>query len=251
MIFIAIIVIISVVVLFGLFMSKKNNLIKENLEAALENQKHLHELELKALRGQMNPHFIHNSLNAIQYYVQRNDVETSEYYLTKFSKLMRLFFDYSNKQHLTIKEEILLLENYLQIEKLRFEEKLDYSIEVEKSLDIEENEIPSMILQPLVENAINHGLFHKKGKGKVCILFKNIGNTGFKVQVIDNGIGIKKSLERNKSLAKNKHSSTVIEERLFLLNESNNWNVNYEIIDRLLIENTNGTKVTLTFNKVN
>ena len=168
---VALLLVFMVIFLFIVFNNRKNKLIKENLENALKNQKQKHELELKALRSQMNPHFVHNSLNAIQYYIQQNDVETSENYLAKFSKLMRQFFDYSRRDSICLTEEISLLENYLQIEKLRFEEKLNYEIKVDTELDIDEESMPPMILQPLVENAINHGLFHKKGKGKVCVVF--------------------------------------------------------------------------------
>ncbi|SDX60337.1 Histidine kinase [Lutibacter oricola] len=243
-------VITTLVILFVTFNNRRNKLIQEKLEHALEHQQKLHDLELSALRNQMNPHFIHNSLNAIQYYVQRNDVETSEFYLTKFSKLMRLFFDYSSRQSITLKEEIALLKNYLQIEKLRFEENLTYTINVDKNLTTEVTEIPSMILQPLVENAINHGLFHKKGIGTLAIEFKEINNKCFLVLIVDNGIGINKSLAKNTSIKKNKHSSSVIEERLNLLKESNNWDIDFKIVDRSINENTSGTIVTLTFNQM-
>lgn len=240
----------TLVILFVTFNNRRNKLIQEKLEHALEHQKKLHNLELTVLRGQMNPHFVHNSLNAIQYYIQRNDVETSEFYLTKFSKLMRLFFDYSSRQSITLKEEIALLKNYLQIEKLRFEKNLAYTIYVDKNLSLESTEIPSMILQPLVENAINHGLFHKKGVGTLTIEFNNINKKCFEVLIMDDGIGINKSLEKNTSIKKTKHSSTVIEERLNLLKESNSWNIDFKIIDRSINEDTSGTSVTLTFNQM-
>ncbi|MGJ8744270.1 sensor histidine kinase [Polaribacter sp.] len=234
-------------------MKRKNRLVQDNLENALKNQQQQHELELKALRGQMNPHFVHNSLNAIQYYIQQNDVETSENYLAKFSKLMRQFFDYSRRKSISLSEEISLLENYLQIEKLRFEEKLDYEIKVDAKLDIEEEYMPPMILQPLVENAINHGLFHKQGNGKICVQFIFINNTSFKVAVIDNGIGLEKAKKLNNSI-KNKnssHSSAVLSERLHFLNESSHWNVTYKIIDRSVQPGKTGTEVSLLFNQKN
>ncbi|MGB1309036.1 MAG: sensor histidine kinase [Oceanihabitans sp.] len=223
---------------------------QQNIEAALLSQKKQHELELKALRGQMNPHFVHNSLNAIQYYIQQNDVETSENYLAKFSKLMRQFFDYSRQQNIRISEEIHLLENYLKMEKMRFEEKLEYVITVDPKLDIEEEQIPSMLLQPLVENAINHGLFHKKGKGLVSIQFLYKNENSFVVKVIDNGIGIQKAKTLNKSIQKENesHSSTVLEERLHFLKQSSNWDISYSIQDRSLSSNTSGTEIILTFN---
>lgn len=250
---IAILVVLSIVFLFMVFNNRKNKLIQENLEAALESQKRQHELELKALRGQMNPHFVHNSLNAIQYYIQKNDVETSENYLAKFSKLMRQFFDYSRQQSISIKEEVSLLENYLQIEKLRFEEKLEYSIIVDPHLDIEEEQIPSMILQPLVENAINHGLFHKKGVGHVSIQFSAINDTSFNVCIIDNGIGINKARTLNTSLKKDNesHSSAVLEERLHFLKESSLWEISYTIKDRSSSNDNgvSGTEIILVFNQ--
>lgn len=251
--FIAILVFLGIffVLLFLVFVKRKNKLMQQNIEAALKSQKKHHELELKALRSQLNPHFVHNSLNAIQYYIQQNDVETSENYLAKFSKLMRQFFDYSRRQNIRISEEISLLKNYLEIEKMRFEEKLEYSIIVDPELDIEEEEIPSMILQPLVENAINHGLFHKKGKGHVSIQFNKISSTCFEVIVIDNGIGINKAKSLNKSIKKptESHSSSVLEERIHYLKQSNKWQINYNIEDRSQKNSVSGTEISLTFNQ--
>ena len=107
----------------------------------------------------------------ILYYIQRSEIDQSENYLVKFSKLIRLFFEYSRRQSITIKEEVDLLNNYLEVEQLRFEDKLQYQIQIDERLDQEEQFIPSMILQPIVENAVNHGLFHKQGKGTVTIAF--------------------------------------------------------------------------------
>ena len=199
----------------------------------------------------MNPHFVHNSLNAIQYYIQRNEVELSEKYLVKFSKLVRLFFEYSRKQHISIKDEVMLLNNYLQIEKLRFEDKLSYTIEVDESIDIEEQLIPSMMLQPIVENAVNHGLFHKKENGLVTVVFKKIKENSFKVIVEDNGIGIIKSKEMFKDSSRNYQSKStdVLEERLGILQQSNNWKIDYKIQDLSEVNTANGTRVTLIFNQ--
>lgn len=222
---------------------------KEQAKAQLD--KKIAGLELQALRSQMNPHFVHNSLNAIQYFVQRNEVEHSENYLVKFSKLVRLFFEYSRKQNISIQEEISLLNNYLEIEKLRFEDKLSYQIKVDKTIDTEEQIIPSMMLQPIVENAVNHGLFHKKENGLVTILFKKINEKSFKVIVEDDGIGINKSKEMYKDSSKNyqSKSSAVLEERLELLQQSNDWKIKYSIQDLSKVNNANGTRVTLIFNQ--
>lgn len=217
----------------------------------LLQERHLAQLELRALRSQMNPHFVHNSLNAIQYYIQRHEVELSENYLAKFSKLIRLFFEYSRKRNLTIKEEVSLLDQYLQIEKMRFEDKLEYTIEVDDSLDTDEQLIPSMILQPIVENAVNHGLFHKNEKGNVLIHFKYIDASTFIVLIQDDGIGINKAKKIYEASSKNyqSRSSAVLQERLELLSQSKDWNISYSIKDRSEMEETTGTNVILTFNQ--
>jgi len=225
--------------------------IKISEEKKANHDKRVAGLELQALRSQMNPHFVHNSLNAIQYYIQRNEVELSENYLSKFSKLIRLFFEYSRKQNISIKDEVALLTNYLEIEKLRFEEKLDFNITVDDKIDIEEQILPCMILQPIVENAVNHGLFHKKEKGIVIIKFIYINPSSFKVVIEDDGIGIDKAKEIYSNSSKNyqSRSTAVLNERLELLKQSKNWNISYSITDKSKINNSTGTKVELVFNQ--
>ena len=221
--------------------------------AKSERAKKVSRLELQALRSQMNPHFVHNSLNAIQYYIQRNEVDLSEEYLTKFSKLIRLFFEYSRKPFITIKKEVDLLENYLQIEKLRFEDKLSYSIHIDKDIEEDIQKLPSMMLQPIVENAVNHGLFHKKENGCVTIRFIYIDETTFQVIIEDNGIGIYKTKELYKSTTNNNQdrSSNVLEDRLELFKTNKEWDITYSIKDKsdLPENNTNetGTLVSLLF----
>ncbi|AGC77616.1 putative histidine kinase transcriptional regulator protein [Nonlabens dokdonensis DSW-6] len=241
---------IGIISLFITFNNRKNQLLQEKLEDQLAAQKRQHNSELNALRSQLNPHFVHNSLNAIQYYIQRNEVEISEDYLTKFSKLMRLFFDYSRKKQITLEEEISFLNKYLQIEKLRFEEKLNYHITVDPQLDTDACLIPTMLLQPMLENAVNHGIFHKPDAGFIEISFKlDDTKKGYQLSIIDDGIGLKKSKElRNKNKASTKaHSSEVIKERISILNDSEEWEINYKIIDRSQESNTTGTAIYMTF----
>ncbi|MBL4746368.1 MAG: histidine kinase [Flavobacteriaceae bacterium] len=246
--FIVLLIISALVFLFVVFNQRKNELIQQKLKEALTHQQKVHELQLNALRSQMNPHFIHNSLNAIQYYIQMNDVETSEKYLSKFSKLMRLFFEYSRRKVISISDEIKLLNNYLEIEKLRFEDKLNYQITIDPLLDIDDEHLPVMILQPIVENAINHGIFHKSTKGTVHIIFKKI-KQGFRISIVDDGIGINKARQLEQALLKphRSHSSIVIEDRLQLLKESKIFDISYRIQDLSEIGKT-GTKVVLDFN---
>lgn len=223
--------------------------IQKKEEAKAQQQKRIVGLELQALRSQMNPHFVHNSLNAIQYYIQRNEVELSENYLSKFSQLIRLFFEYSRRQSITIQEEINLLKYYLEIEKMRFEEKLNYTISVSDEIDQEEQSIPSMILQPIVENAVNHGIFHKNENGEVKINFTYVDENSFQVVIIDDGIGINKSKSLFKTSSKNyqSNSSQVLQERLELLNQSSEWKISFIKDKSELDKSETGTIVTLLF----
>lgn len=243
--FIAILVMISLVLIFGVFLSKKNKLIQEKYQAELASQQQMHAIELQALRSQMNPHFVHNSLNAIQYYIQRNEVEQSEEYLSKFSKLIRAFFELSRKQTITLEEEVHLLDNYLSIEKLRFEDKLHYEITVDDALE-DDTEIPSMLLQPLVENAVNHGIFHKKGSGTIKVEFRALEDDGFQVSVIDDGIGLTAAKELFKKTTKTieNRSTTVLQDRLKLLEYNGKWHIEHRVEE---LQNPVGTAVHLTF----
>lgn len=248
--FVGIFVAIAIVALFVVFSMNKNKMIQSQLKADLEYQKKLNSVQLTALRGQMNPHFVHNSLNAIQYYIQRNEVDISEDYLVKFSKLIRLFFEYSRRQNISIKDEVDLLTHYLQIEKLRFEDKLSYTIEVDENIDQEEQIIPSMLLQPIVENGVNHGLFHKQGPGKIEIKFIHMDEFSFQVLIKDDGIGINKAKEIQRTSSKNyqSRSSQVLQERLELFKQSNEWDIDFKIEDLSDTHNDQtGTLVNLIF----
>jgi len=210
-------------------------------------------LELQALRSQMNPHFVYNSLNAIQYYIQQNEATLSENYLSKFARLIRLFFEYSRKKSITLEEEIELLNNYLEIEKLRFEDHLEYTIHIDEELDLFERVIPSMILQPILENAVNHGIFHKEENGHICIDFKSIDANSFQVKIEDDGIGIKKAQEYSKKSVINyeTNSSDIIFERLEILNQQREWEITYQVQNLFQHKEASGTQVILTFNQLN
>lgn len=236
--------VLSLVILFFGVRKIIRNVRKKAIQKS-EQEKRASELQLLALRSQMNPHFVHNSLNAIQYYIQRNDVELSEKYLTKFSKLIRMFFDYSSMKTITLQKEIELLENYLSIEKLRFEDKITYSIFCDEQLKSENPQIPSMILQSIVENAVNHGIFYLPNNGEIEISFTKIDAKHIKVSIEDNGIGYKESQRRKTDLPVEKRSSRVLQERIRLLNSSGQQ-VEYEIVDKSdLQQNETGTLVTL------
>jgi|GEM_PF-1781239 len=230
----------------GLIFRKVFRNVKRNAEKKAENNRRYSELQLLALRSQMNTHFVHNSLNAIQYYIQRNDVEMSENYLTKFSKLIRMFFEYSSMQNISLQNEIELLENYLLIEKMRFEDKITYEIICNSELKAENPQIPSMILQPIVENAVNHGIFHKKDGGKITVTFSKQDKHTLEVRVDDDGIGYKKAMALNSHRSESeRRSSKVLRERIELLNQSGQ-RIDYKITDKNTSdESQTGTLVVL------
>ncbi len=192
--------------------------------AKLEMQKKLTEFELYALRSQMNPHFVFNSLGAIQYYINNNDFQTSETYLVKFSRLIRQFFELSKEKEIALSEEIKLLTNYLDIEKLRFREKLSYRLKLPDDMDASRIRIPSMLLQPIVENAVNHGIFNKEDGGNLDISFTDLGTSGVQVDIEDDGVGFANT--RAKQNGK-RNSSGVLQDRLYYLNQSGRWDISY------------------------
>lgn len=205
------------------------------------------DMELKALRSQMNPHFIFNSINSIQYYILNKNPKTAYTYLSKFSTLMRLILNNSRVDFITLKEEVEALSIYLDLEKMRLEEELEYSISVDDQLEVDAILIPSMIVQPYVENAILHGLAPKTSNRKLHVHMSKIENQIYCV-IEDNGIGRNKAKELNSNRTR-KHQSTgmqVTKGRLELLNKENFKNLSVKIID-LMNENDEpiGTKVEI------
>jgi ligand-binding sensor domain-containing protein len=214
----------------------------------LQLEKEVIELEQKALRLQMNPHFIFNALNSIQSQIGTDNEQTARYYLAKFSRLMRQILDNSRNTLISLEEEVNTLENYLLIEKFCNGDRFDYSITVDANVEKDYIKIPPMLLQPFVENAIKHGLKYIEGKrGLIEVTFKET-NGWLECAVTDNGIGRKKSAELNKASKETYHQSAgllVTQERLDLLTNDKNMQ-SLEIID-LYDEDGNamGTKVVV------
>lgn len=176
-------------------------------------KRELAEMELKALQTQMNPHFIFNALNAIQHYVVKHDVEKVNAYLGKFSQLMRQILESSKQRFIPLEEEIQLLRNYVDLEQLRFGHRFDYRFEVEMATATSQAEIPSMFIQPFVENAINHGLVHLKQKGVLLIQFSETEDA-ICCTIDDNGIGrIKSQKIKEEQAAYRSRSMEIIAEQ--------------------------------------
>ncbi len=186
-------------------------------------QHQLSELKLEALQAQMNPHFIFNALNSINRYIIRSDRQTASEYLIKFSKLMRLVLENSRVSTVTLEDELEALKLYIELEALRFENKFEAEIHVDPSIDVIKTRIPPMLLQPIVENSIWHGLQNKTEKGhlSIAILKNEIG--ALQIVIEDNGIGRDKSAML-KSLAEQQHKSfgtKITHERMELYNGNN------------------------------
>lgn len=210
-------------VMFIFFQSKIRNIRQKNaLQLSKQRvEKELVDSRLDALRSQMNPHFIFNALNSIQDFILSNEKKLAAKYLGKFADLMRIYLNHSRKRIVLLSEELEALSIYLELEKLRFQDNLEYKIDVGTQLDPENAQIPSLIVQPFVENAIKHGLFHKMGERKLWVRFSLPGNGKTLIcEVEDNGIGRKASGERHKHRHQNhnSHATASTRSRLELLN---------------------------------
>ena len=177
--------------------------VNEKQVAELQQQKT--ELEMQALRAQMNPHFIFNSLNSINRFILQNNKAQASEYLTKFSKLVRLILQNSQASLITLESELESLELYLDLEALRFEQHFDYKISVPRDLDIDVLKVPPLIIQPYAENAIWHGLMHKEEKGHLDIEVSQ-QNDQLSFKITDDGIG-RKQAAALKSRSATKHKS--------------------------------------------
>jgi tetratricopeptide (TPR) repeat protein len=218
----------------------------ERARAALKQR--AKELEIQALRSQMNPHFIFNCLNAINRFILGHETEAASDYLTKFSRLMRMIMNHSRHSTVTLAEEIDMLRLYLDMERLRFKDAFDYRIDLEEDLDTDEVRIPPLVIQPFVENAVWHGLMHKEERGFLSIRMRVEGDV-LTCIVRDNGIGRKRAgLLKSKSVEKHKSMGMQITaERMALLGGPGESQPFFAIED--LYDETGspaGTQVTLT-----
>ncbi len=243
----------GVVLLFGIFRWQTSRLRRKarEMQQRLQLEKEVVELEQKALRLQMNPHFIFNALNSIQSQIGNGNEQEARYYLAKFSRLMRQILDNSRNTHITLDEEIQTLENYLLIEQYCTGNRFDYTITFDESLEKDFIKLPPMLLQPFVENAIKHGFrFGEEQAGKrghIAIHFSDRGDL-LECSVTDNGIGRKQAGLLHENSKETYHQSTalrVTQERLDL-QQSDLGHSSLEIFD-LTDENgvAAGTKVVV------
>lgn len=222
---------------------KKEEILKANFQQQIAST------EMKALRAQMNPHFIFNSLNSIQKYILQNDHFAASQYLTKFSRLIRLILDHSNQNNILLSSELDLLKLYIEMESLRFDDKFNYDIHVAENVHAETIEIPSMLIQPYVENAIWHGLLHKDTKGHLLVHFEKSNDNKLVVTIKDDGIGRAKAaaLKSKQVLKKKSYGMQITEDRIDIINRTQLIHTTCHIKDiKDEMGNALGTEVVLT-----
>jgi hypothetical protein len=202
---------------------------------------------LTSVKSQMNPHFFYNALNTIQAYIFSNDKRNASLYLGKFSKLTRMILEMSEKEFISLQEELSALTLYLELEKMRFDEDFYFELNVREGLDVDLIKIPSMLIQPYAENAIKHGLLHRKGD-KLLNISISREDIYLKVIIDDNGIGRAKSEEMKKFKKENHNSfsTRANEKRLEILNRNKAQKVLVKIVDKMTDNHyAKGTQVTL------
>ena len=219
-----------------------------NRNRTLNQEKKILTLEQAMLRSQMNPHFIFNSLNSIKLYIINNEKEHAVYYLNKFSKLIRKILIASKEKETTLEDELETMKLYMNIENIRFDNEIDFNIRVEKGINIGTTKVPSLILQPFLENALWHGLSSKPNDKKINLNVSKNSEDYINVEIIDNGIGriASKIINRNKKL--NRKSVGIDITKARLANFSKAFANSYILkIDDLYESNSpTGTKVTLS-----
>lgn len=235
-------------VVFVLLLARKRKIEAELKELVYENQ--LNRAELASLRAQMDPHFIFNCLNSIRLLTEKKDLDNASDYLDKFARLIRNNLEQARTEYNTLRLEIQTLQLYLEMESLRVKGQVNWKIEYAEDLDIDSIDIPSMFLQPYVENAIWHGLMHKSTPGNLRIRFTEYEDN-LEVIIEDDGVGRAASARINEARNKNHNSlaTRINEERIEKMTEGNGENKAKVTITDLFNESgvASGTRVLILF----
>nr|WP_315028836.1 histidine kinase [uncultured Chryseobacterium sp.] len=203
-------------------------------------------IALQSLRREMNPHFIFNSLNSVNHFIATNNELEANQYLTRFSRLMRGVMENSTEDFIPFQQELDLLQNYLALEKTRFANKFDYEVEVDENLSMQSLQVPGMLIQPFLENAIWHGLRYRAEKGWLQLKFEKEGSF-LKVAIEDNGIGIEESKKQKTEHQKAREGRGMKNtlERIQLLNDLYKKDITCSVKDK---ENNSGVLVIIKMN---
>ncbi len=214
----------------------------------LKNDKKLLTLEQTMLRSQMNPHFLFNSLNSIKLYIINNEKKNAVYYLNKFSKLIRKILEASSLKEISLAEELETVELYMNIENIRFSNEINFAINIDKDIDANNIKIPSLILQPFLENSLWHGLSTKEGEKQIRLQVRKHNDYFTEISIIDNGVGrdASEKIKKSKLLKRKSVGIDITKERLS--NFSKDYQNSFEVeISDLYDDNKKplGTKVSL------
>ena len=229
---------IILIIMMGIILIRQNR---------IREQQNIIILKQKLFRSQMNPHFIFNSLSSIHHFMLNEDSQKAASYLSRFSKLIRAILHSSGEEYTKLSNEISTIENYLELQKLRFPDKFDFEIHVNEDIDADTIIIPAMIIQPFVENAIEHGVRNKASKGNVTVSF-NLNDDILQINVEDNGIGREKAMEllTAQGKAHKSMSTNIICDRIRVLNKTLKKKISLEIIDLKDVQgDPRGTRVLM------
>ena len=196
----------------------------------LKNEKQILLLEQEALRIQMNPHFVFNALNSIKLYIINNEQKNAVRYLFKFSKLIRSILDSTTVKEVSLAEELKTMDLYMSIENIRFSDAIMYTTDVDPNVSVETIKIPSLVLQPFLENSIWHGLSSKKGEKKIDLSVSKISNNFILIEIEDTGVGRKEAfrIKSNKTLKRKSVGIGLTKQRLH--NFSTQFENDYSLI---------------------
>ena len=199
----------------------------------LKSEKKMLTLEQSMLRSQMNPHFLFNSLNSIKLYIINNEKKNAVHYLNKFSKLVRKILEASSLKEIPLAEELETVDLYMNIENIRFSNEINFEIKVEEGIDTHLVKIPSLILQPFLENALWHGLSSKEGDKKIELEVKRSKNGFINISITDNGVGraVAEKLKQSKVLKRKSVGIDITKERLANFSKDFQNNFDLEIVD--------------------
>ena len=218
--FIAATIVLLLLILFGIFIyfrKKKENLQRQEI------------LKQQLLRSQMNPHFLFNALGSIQNFMLKNETKRAAGYLNNFASLTRNILEHSSQEFVSVTDEIETLRNYMELEKMRLDDNFEFEIKFDEELETDLINIPPMLIQPFVENAIKHGLKNIAYKGLLELKFEDKG-TVLHIEISDNGIGIKNA-ELNKSKTHRSMSMNIFEQRRIVLAKRTKQAIGLEVID--------------------
>ncbi|MDD4575008.1 MAG: histidine kinase [Bacteroidales bacterium] len=200
-------------------------------------------VEQKFFRAQMNPHFIFNALSSIQSFVLENDTETGSKYITRFARMMRKILDYSSKEFISLSDEIDLLKEYVAFQQLRFNHSFELVVDFDENIEKDLIGVPPMIIQPFVENAIEHGI-REIDNGLISIRIME-RNGQISVEILDNGIGYNQSQHQLYSQNHYSKAISITNERLRLFSKNNKHILPVKILDLSDFSSLSGTKVII------